>query len=199
MGNGRVITPYGTGKVIENMEDRNQESFEIELDKEYYEGVNLKKERTFLKPELQFIENFAQLFIFDLSGRIFSFDSKQLVSYAQLVKSPRPPDLFSIHQPPNLVYLELDLKQKEFRVKLGELPLEKFLHLYGWLDRMWLMHIKQMPLDEKVDQNYFEKLKKISPCVREGMGVCLELVLDLEKKIIQDQWFSAEKGIFEVN
>lgn len=197
MENGRVITSYGTGKVIKNPEDRNQDSFEVELDKEYYEGVNLQKECTFLKPELQFIENFAQLFIFDLSGRIFSFDSKQLVSYAQLVKSPRLSDSFSIHQPPNLIYFELDLKQKGFRVKLGELPPKKFLHLYGWLDRIGLMHMKQMSLDEKVDQDYFQKLKEKLPYTREG--VYLELVLDLEKKIIQDQWFLTQKGIFEVN
>jgi len=200
MGNGRVVTPYGTGKVIENPEDRDLGSFEVELDKEFTLGFNAEKKHTFLKSEFQFIENFAQLFIFDFSGR-FSFDSKQLASFAQFVKSPKLPDLFTTDQPSNLAYFlayfELDLKQKEFRIKIGKLPAKKFLHLYGWLDRVGLMHMKQFSLDEKVDQDYFQKLKKILPHTREGIN--LGLVLDLEKETIQDQWFLAQNGVFEVN
>ncbi len=193
MENDRVITPYGTGRVIESPEDRDQKGFLVELDKEFVS----RKRYVFLKSEFKFIENFAQLFIFDLSGRIFSFDSIQLASYAQLVKSPRFPDSFLIHQPPDLAYFELDLKQKEFRIKIGKLPPNKFLHLYGWLDRVGLMHMKQFSLDEKVNQDYFQKFQKIFPRTREGVN--LELVLDLERKTIQDQWFLAQNGIFEVN
>lgn len=71
------------------------------------------------------------------------------------------------------------------------------IYIYGWLDRIGLMYIEQIPLDRKVDENYFKELRKISPHTTEG--AYLEVILNLETKRIIDQWLLTQNGIFEVN
>lgn len=74
----RVITPYGIGRVIEYPVLGRSERFLIELDRDF----RGERKRHFLVSEFQFIKDFVHLFIFDLSGRVVSFNSGQLVSYA---------------------------------------------------------------------------------------------------------------------